>query len=110
MTINRRLKMLRVRERYTIKELASKLNVSIATAQRYESDNGIKAIPYEIIEKYSTIFGVSPSYIMGWTEDNKNDGINELIEVARNLPEDELNRLIKYAEFVSKYSQENPSD
>jgi transcriptional regulator with XRE-family HTH domain len=51
----------------TLKEVANKIGVTEATAQRYESANGIKSIPYDIIEKYAEIFDVSPSYIMGWS-------------------------------------------
>lgn len=68
MIINRRLRALREQYHYTIREMAEKLGVSVTTAHRYEADNGIKEIPYEMIEKYAEIFNVTPSYIMGWDD------------------------------------------
>ncbi len=67
--VNQRMRELRERNHYTIKEMSDKLGVSVATAQRYESDKGIKTVPYEIIEKAAKIFDVEPSYIMGWSSD-----------------------------------------
>lgn len=65
---NDRIKNLREGKKITLKEVAKKLGVTEATAQRYENSNGIKQIPYQTIEMYAEIFGVSPSYIMGWDE------------------------------------------
>lgn len=106
MKVNKRIKQLRELNRYTIREIADKLNVSVATAQRYESDNGIKAIPYEIIEKYAKIFDVSPSYIMGWEklENEDTPEIEKLIHVARNMENDQVKRLLAYFEYFQKHN------
>lgn len=63
---NERIHDLRKEHGLTLKEVATKLGVTEATAQRYESRKGIKNIPYDIIIEYAKLFGVSPSYIMGW--------------------------------------------
>lgn len=68
MIYNERIKNLRLSHRYTLKEISKMLGVTEATAQRYES-SGIKAIPYEVIEKYAKVFGCSPAYIMGWEDE-----------------------------------------
>lgn len=65
---NMRIKHLREQNKLTLKEIASKLGCSEATAQRYENNNGIKNIPYEVILKFAEIFDVSPAYIMGWDD------------------------------------------
>lgn len=65
---NERIKYLRETKDLTLKEVAKILDVSEATAQRYES-NAIKNIPYEVIIKYAELFGCTPSYIMGWEND-----------------------------------------
>lgn len=65
-TYNERIKQLRIKNKLTLKEVADKLKITEATAQRYESGNGIKAVPYEKIVEYAEIFGCSPSYVMGW--------------------------------------------
>lgn len=97
---NDRIKDLRQWHKMTLKEVAQKLNTTEATAQRYEST--IKNIPYEVIEKYSEIFDVSPSYIMGWDTDYLvKDGSNEtLIEIYKALPFEEQKHLLAYAEFL----------
>ena len=53
---NERIKYLRESRELTLKDIAKTLNVSEATAQRYES-NAIKNIPYGVIIKYAEIFG-----------------------------------------------------
>jgi len=65
---NQRIRELREKHHYTLLEVSKRLGVSEATAQRYESESGIKNIPYEQIIKYANIFNVSPSYIMGWDD------------------------------------------
>ena len=66
---NQRIKELREKTNLTLLDISKRLGVSEATAQRYESERGIKNIPYEQIIGYSQIFNVTPAYIMGWDED-----------------------------------------
>jgi repressor LexA len=68
---NQKIKELREQSHLTLLEVSKKLGVSEATAQRYESDTGIKNIPYEQIIKYAELFNVTPAYIMGWEENPK---------------------------------------
>jgi transcriptional regulator with XRE-family HTH domain len=96
---NQRIKELREINQLTLKEVARKLNVSEATAQRYE--NNIKTIPYEIIESYAKIFDVPPSYIMGWDSEYVVDDIR-IIEFYKKLPPDQQKHLLAYAEFLNK--------
>ena len=103
---NDRIRDLRKWHKLTLKEVASKLHTTEATAQRYETT--IKNIPYDVIENYAKIFDVTPSYIMGWDSDH--DGGDVLAEVAKTLPKDEYRRLLAYAIFLSKYNLENPSN
>lgn len=67
------IKRLRKEAGLTLEELGKRINVSRATAQRYES-GGISAIPYENIEKMAKVFNVSPGYIMGWKVKTLYDG------------------------------------
>lgn len=66
-----RIKKLRNDSGLTLAQIAEKLDVTEATAQRYESAKGIKTIPYESIEKYADIFNCTPQYIMGWDGEDK---------------------------------------
>lgn len=86
---NDRIKYMRKSYGYTLKEIAAKLGVTEATAQRYETD-GIKNIPYEIIVRYSDIFSCSPAYIMGWESGSPatlSDNELELVSKYRTAPE-----------------------
>lgn len=65
MTINERIKDLRVQHGYTLKDVAARIGVSEGTVQRYES-GAIKEVPYDSIIKLSTLYGCDPAYLMGW--------------------------------------------
>ena len=65
---NERIKALRESKNLTLKDVAKVLNISEATAQRYESTKGIKNIPYDSLIALADLFGVHPSYLMGWDE------------------------------------------
>ena len=68
MVWNERIKELRKKHGLTLVEVANKIKVSEATAQRYESKNGIKNIPYDAIVDLASLYGVTPQYIMGWED------------------------------------------
>ena len=76
MKINNRIKELREKSNITLKQVAEHLGCSTATAQRYESDNGIKQIPYEAIEKYAELFNVSPASLLGWDSIEQSNNCN----------------------------------
>ena len=65
MTINERIKNLRLQSGLTLKEVADRLGITEGTVQRYESGS-IKVIPYESITGLADLFGVNPAYVMGW--------------------------------------------
>lgn len=70
-----RIKELRSRAGMTLAEIAEYLGTTEATAQRYESGKGIKNIPYEVIEKYASIFGCTPQFIVGWEEEKSSSNV-----------------------------------
>ena len=69
--MHERIKELRNNSGLTLAQISDKLNVTEATAQRYETGKGIKTIPYEVVEKYANIFNCTPQYIMGWVDQQK---------------------------------------
>ena len=77
-----RIKEQRELHHLTLKDVASRLGITEATAQRYEST--IKNIPYENIVALAKIFNCTPSYLMGWDD-----------SAAAELSEDE-NRILTY--------------
>ncbi len=62
---NERIRTKRIQKGITLAQIANKLGVTEATAQRYESGS-IKSIPYEHMCAYGEILGCSPAYLMGW--------------------------------------------
>lgn len=71
MTIGERIKKLREANNMSQTELAERLNTSKQNLYKYE--NGvITNIPSDKIEMIARIYGVSPSYIMGWNEEPSN--------------------------------------
>lgn len=101
--MHERIQQLRKEHGYTLSVIAEYLGTTEATAQRYESGKGIKAVPYEAIEKYANLFGVSPSYIMGW-DDVKIRELEELQKQTRQEEnEAELRFLKKWREDVREF-------
>lgn len=56
-------------------ELAEKVNISKQTLYKYEN-NIITNIPSNRIEHIGKVLNVSPSYLMGWDEKQKNSNEN----------------------------------
>lgn len=66
---NERIRKKRLEKGITLAKVADTLNVTEATAQRYESGS-IKNVPYEHMCTYAKLFGCAPQYLMGWVDDN----------------------------------------
>ena len=103
---NDRIKELRSQSKLTLLEVADALGITEATAQRYESKNGIKNIPYEQIIKLAKIFNVTPSYIMGWDENPVPIQVDYL---AHKITNDEYT-LIEMFRKLDNDSQKSISD
>lgn len=98
MTINERIKGLRIAHQYTLKEVADRIGVSEGTVQRYES-NAIKEIPYKSIVKLAALYNRSPGYIMGWETINPED-------VLFMTPTEEEQKLLRAYRLVSEDRRE----
>ena len=91
------LKQLRTEYSLTQSELASRLNVTQNAIHQWE--NGKREPNSDTIEKLADIFSVTPSYLMGWqNEDVKIDSeIDQIIEhiVNEELEQTEISRLVQ---------------
>ena len=113
-----RIRSTRLMRSITLKELAIKLNVKEATMQRYESGE-IKNIKHETIGAIADALDVSPSYLMGWTDDpspksdsaelanalaDLSDGdlkrVSDFMEVAADLTDDQFDKVMAFAKFL----------
>lgn len=83
MTIGKRIKELREKHGMSQVDLADKISVSKQTLYKYE--NGIITnIPSDKIESIAKVFNISPSYLMGWKdEDADSEGYYTNPETAK---------------------------
>ena len=102
--INERIKERRLHKGFTLLEVADVLGVKEATVQRYES-GAIKNISHETICKLSSLFGCSPSYLMGWEDkvapaslNNYSNDEKRLLSLYNSLNDDGKQKLIERAE------------
>lgn len=115
---NERIKEKRTEKGITLAQIAELLNVTEATAQRYES-GAIKNVPYDHICTYARFFNCSPSYLMGWEDEAAPIRYSRVIslphESASVLREDstpygvtprEYERLLRYYKALNKVGQE----
>lgn len=110
---NERIKEKRIELGITLSQVAARLGVTEATAQRYESGS-IKSIPCDKICVYADFLNISPSYIMGW-EDSfsaehsilaakvaETPALSTLVKIYLSLNETGRSRLIDNANDLSK--------
>lgn len=95
MTIGDRIREKRKIKGYTLEQLADEIGITKSTVLKYE--NGSIAIPSDKIEKIAKSLNVSPAYLMGWTEEKKQETQDEII-ATYNLTPDEL---IEYEKIKS---------
>ena len=77
MTMAERIRMLRLQKNLTQEELGKVLGVQKSAIRKYESGM-VENIPRSSIKKMADVFGVAPSYLMGWEENSPEQ--NELSE------------------------------
>lgn len=70
-TVGERIKKRRKELHMSVDDLAKILNKNRATIYRYESDD-IENMPTTVLEPLSEALGVTPIYLMGWDEQQKN--------------------------------------
>lgn len=66
-----RIKYLRQLTNMSQEELGRRVGVQRAAIQKYEKGT-VENIPLKTIEKIATVFNVSPTYIVGWNNDEPN--------------------------------------
>lgn len=70
LTVAKRLKEKREENGLTLEEAAKHINVSKVTLHRYENLD-ILNIPSDKIEILAKLYGTTPKYIMGWSDDDE---------------------------------------
>lgn len=97
-----RIKALIEQSQRSYQDLEKITGIKKSSLQRYASGVTTK-IPLDVIEKLSITFGVSQEYLMGWsdsdetnppTEENLTDGEKVLLELFRQVPEEDQRMLL----------------
>ena len=102
--VGKRIHLARTNKGMTLKDLGNLIDVAESTAQRYEKGK-IKSLDIKMIKKIATALGVSPSYLMGWEEDNVYYLNNDAREYAQELFDNrELKLVMDASRKLSKKS------
>lgn len=107
-----RIKKARLKKGLTLKEAGESIGSSESTFSRYESGY-VENIPLQKVDAIAKLFGVTPSYLMGWTEDetskeveSEEDEIRAIAaHAAGDLSEESIQKIMEFAKFIK--SQEN---
>ena len=75
MTIGERIKARRKQIEKSVDQIAEELGKNRATVYRYESSD-IKNMPLNVLEPLARVLHTTPGYLMGWTEDPEDAGID----------------------------------
>ena len=86
LTIGERIKLRRITLGLSADAVAEALGKNRATVYRYESDD-IQKLPTTVLEPLSKVLQTTPSYLMGWTDEdsaNKNTTIANVVNKLRS--------------------------
>ena len=103
MEIYERIKYIREKQNMSQDELAEKVGYKHKSAIS-KVERGIRDISQTMIIKYAKALGTTPSYLMGWTEEEKipsaaepklNEGEEALLNLFRLIPEDKKKMVLE---------------
>lgn len=87
------IKRLRIENDMTLEELGDKVGVGKSTVRKWE--NGIIAnMKRDKIAKVASVFDVSPSYLMGWDNDEKQEDLETTVSALDLVYNDKNIQLI----------------
>ena len=109
MTIGQRIKQCREEKHLTQSELAELIGTTKQNIYKYE--NGIITnIPSDKIELMAVVFGVSPAYLMGWTDEPTPQSIKQYIQSKQNSQNEDIDdKLVAYLyqHYISRINAES---
>lgn len=101
---NERIRERRLEKGITLAQIAERLGVTEATAQRYECGN-IKSIPYEYMCAYGEILNCSPCYLMGWENKEESPKIMKFYEKLNDIGKDAATEQVRLLTLDEKYTR-----
>lgn len=81
------LKRLRLKYGLSLDDVAQKLDISKVTLSRYENTD-ITNIPMGNIEQLAKIYKTTPTHLMGWVEDEKQESEIPVVDTSVLTPEE----------------------
>ena len=109
MNIGQRIRELRINSGLSQTEVAIKLNTTKQNIYKYENSI-ITNIPLEKIEALAKLFNVSPSMLVGWSDNNSNTYVSEIDSLYNELNSEdkaEVRGIIKGMLYADKYKKTN---
>ncbi len=99
--LQKRIKEQRLKQNKTLLEVAEYVGVKEATLQRYESGE-IKNIPHDKITAIAECLNCSPSYLMGWSNDIKDESTinSKLFSLINSLTEEQAKEALNYIDYL----------
>ena len=99
--LQKRIKEQRLKQNKTLLEVAEYVGVKEATLQRYESGE-IKNIPHDKITAIAECLNSSPSYLMGWSNDIKDESTinSKLFSLINSLTEEQAKEALNYIDYL----------
>lgn len=76
-----RIRELRTKNNLTLDDVARHLGVGRQAIYKYEKGT-VTNIPLENLEKMADLFGVSPGYLAGWTDDHPDDPVSDIPQTS----------------------------
>lgn len=106
MTIGQRIKERRVFLKLTQEDVATIVEVTKQTIQKYEN-NIISNIPSDKIELLAKALKCSPGFIMGWEKETieSKKQQDDLIEAFSSLSEEDQKKAIEYIKLLKKAAE-----
>ena len=121
-TTGNRIRELRIKHNMTLDDVARHLNVGRQAIYKYEQGT-VTNIPLENLEKMAALFGVTPGYLAGWSDDPPdpppdlpaNDDVRLLIRGLNKLSPEQLEQAtnmmkIMFAKYADYFEKENDHD
>lgn len=119
-SIGKRIRELRERHNFTLEDVGNSIGITKQTLYKYEHEI-ITNIPSDKIEALARVYDVSPAYIMGWEDEDKNpikrnpskEEIEEIeiktiaAHAAGDLSEESIKKIIEYAKFIKAQEKKN---
>lgn len=118
-----RIRELRIKNKLTLDDVARHLDVGRQAIYKYEQGT-VTNIPLENLEKMAALFGTTPGYLAGWTEDHPDDPLSDqpMTKESRiisggidRMPADKREQALKilqiaFAEYSDYFKEEHNDD